>query len=158
VGLHQLDFFTVKILIEKISTCNFHIIGPCLSKKQILKLQGNKNFHYYPFLTKEEYMPMLKEADLAIFPFKRTEAMKWFGLTSKLLHFMYYNLPIVSYPTGLEGEFKDLPIHFADSPYEFLSQVQEVIAEGEKIRYNLDFEYYSCESRKNEYKKFIRTL
>ncbi|OQY37883.1 MAG: hypothetical protein B6229_07330 [Spirochaetaceae bacterium 4572_7] len=82
VGLHQLDFLTVSSLVRECSNCDFHIIGPCLSKKQVGKLEINKNFHYYPFLSKEEYMPLVKDATLAIFPFRRTESMKWFGLTS----------------------------------------------------------------------------
>jgi len=158
VGLHQLDFDTVKHLLIQIPGCQFHIIGPCLGKGQIQKLSRFENFHYYSFLTKEEYMPMLKWADLAIFPFKRTEMMKWFGLTSKFLHFMYFQLPIVSYPTGIDGEFDNLPVRFPDSKYSFADHIEEVLEEGNKIRYNLDFDYYSSSSRKEEYKRFIRTL
>lgn len=158
VGLHQLDYPTVKALAESCPSCNFHIIGPCLGKKQVKKLKQFKNFFYYPFLSKEEYMPLLKEATLAIFPFRRTESMKWFGLTSKLLHFMYFNLPIVLYPTGVEGEFDGLAVRFADSVSSFVSEVQEVLREGVKIDYDLDFDYFSSECRKEEYKSFIRKL
>lgn len=158
VGLHQLDFPTVQSLVNDCSSCNFHIIGPCLSKGQVKNLNKYENFYYYPFLSKEEYMPFLKEATLAIFPFRRTESMKWFGLTSKLLHFMYFNLPIVLFPTGVKGEFDGLPVRFADSTSEFVSQVKQVLVEDNKIQYNIDFEYYSSDSRKSEYKSFIRKL
>lgn len=158
VGLHQLDFPTVEELVSSIPDCNFHIIGPCLGKKQIKKLEQYNNFLYYPFLSKEEYLPMLRDASIAIFPFKRTEAMKWFGLTSKLLHFMYFKLPIVLYPTGVKGEFDNLPVLFAHSTAEFIQYTKEALNRGESINYNLDFEFYSSESRKNEYKEFIRTL
>lgn len=158
VGLHQLDFKTLKEILIKNPKCNVHIIGPCLGKVEIKKLSQFENFKYYPFLSKEEYMPMLKDADLAIFPFKRTEAMKWFGLTSKLLHFMYFNLPIVLYPTGFEGEFDNLPVIFADSEKEFANEVFKVLEEDKKMEYNLDFNFYSSKSRKKEYKDFIKQL
>jgi hypothetical protein len=127
VGLHQLDFLTVKALVEECPECSFHIIGPCLRKKQVRGLKNYRNFNYYDFLSKEEYMPMLKWASFAIFPFRRTESMKWFGLTSKFLHFMYFNLPIISYPTGVDGEFKNLPVYFADSIPLFVKSVKEII-------------------------------
>lgn len=158
VGLHQLDFNTVKQLLKTHTRCRFHFAGPCLRKDQISRLKKYENFHYYPFLTKEEYMPMLSKADVALFPFKRSENMKWFGLTSKFLHFMYFELPIISFPTGFEGEFDGLPVKFADSRDSFVKQTGEVLENPIRICYNLDFQYYSSESRKQEYKKFIRTL
>ncbi len=158
VGLHQLDCATVKALLKNCPLCNFHIIGPCLRKTQVRSLKRHKNFFYYPFMSKEEYMPFLRDAALAIFPFKRTKLMMWFGLTSKLLHFMYFRLPIVLYPTGLEGEFDGLPVRFADSVSDFVTEVQDVLERGGKVDYDLDFEYFSNECRKNEYKNFIRKL
>ncbi len=158
VGLHQLDFKTVQALVSECPECNFHIIGPCLGKKQIQKLNSFSNFHYYAFLSKEEYMPIIKDCDFAIFPFKRTEAMKWFGLTSKLLHFMYFKLPIVLYPTGVEGEFDGMSVKFAQSIPEFVQCVKTIISDDKKIDYNIDFEYYSGDSRKIEYKSFIKCL
>lgn len=158
VGLHQLDFQTVKELVISCNNCHFHIIGPCLGKKDIVKLEQYSNFHYYSFLSKEEYLPMLRDATLAIFPFKRTESMKWFGLTSKILHFMYFKLPVVLYPTGVEGEFDNLQVRFADSIKSFVEQVTEVLTKDEPVEYNLDFDFYSSENRKKEYKEFIRTL
>lgn len=158
VGLHQLDFPTLKDLIEKLPQLQFHIIGPCLSKKQTKKLESFENFHFYYFLPKEEYMPLLRDANLAIFPFRRTEAMKWFGLTSKLLHFMYFGLPVISYPTGFPGEFDGIPIRIAQSKEEFIVQVLVTMKENTKIDYPIDFEYFSEENRMGEYKKFIRKL
>lgn len=158
VGLHQLDYKTVQEMVNLSPDCTFHIIGPCLGKNQVKKLRQFPNFRYYPFLSKEEYMPLLRDADLAVFPFRRTPSMKWFGLTSKFLHFMYFSLPIVSYPTGMEGEFDGLPVRFAQSKNEFASEVRSVLQSGEKIQYKIDFDFYSDEKRREEYKKFIRTL
>ncbi len=158
VGLHQLDYNTVKKLLQSCPSCRFHIIGPCLVKTQVMRLKPYRNFFYYPFLNKEEYMPFLRDASLAIFPFKRTKPMRWFGLTSKFLHFMYFRLPIVSYPTGVDGEFDGLAVRFADSVPDFVTAVQDVLERGEKVDYDLDFEYFSNERRKGEYKNFIRNL
>lgn len=158
VGLHQLDFLTLKGLLVQRSDCNFYIIGPCLLKSQIKRLAKFSNFHYFPFLSKEKYMPLLRDATVAIFPFKRSEKMKWFGLTSKFLHFMYFLLPIISYPTGIKGEFKDLPVQFADSRDDFISLTMNALKKPQKIEYDIDFTYYSSNSRKNEYKEFIRKI
>ena len=158
VGLHRLDRETLEQTLSENRDCAFHIIGPCLGKSSIKSLGKHSNFRYYPFLSKEEYMPLLRDADLAIFPFVRNETMKWFGLTSKFLHFMYFHLPVVSYPTGFPGEFNDLPVEFAADKVEFSRKVTRILEKGEKVDYNLDFSYYSQESRDREYKKFIGSL
>ena len=102
-------------------------------------------------------MPVLKHADLAIFPFVRTERMKWFGLTSKFLHFMYFGLPVVSYPTGLPGEFDGLPVRFAADRRAFVNHVGEALT-GKPVSYNLDFTYYGPEARLEEYRAVVRGL
>lgn len=158
VGLHQLDYPTLKGLLIDRDDCHFHIIGPCLLKSQVKRLEAFSNFHYFPFLSKEKYMPMLRDASIAIFPFKRSDKMKWFGLTSKFLHFMYFQLRIISYPTGYEGEFKELPVLFADSKQDFISLTRKALNETKKVQYNIDFLYYSSDSRKNEYKEFIKKI
>ncbi len=71
---------------------------------------------------------------------------------------MYFKLPIISYPTGVEGEFKNLPVHFVDSIPDFVTKAEDVLTKGNQVDYNLDFDYYSSESRKKEYKNFIRNL
>ncbi|MBN2627423.1 MAG: hypothetical protein JXA95_12215 [Spirochaetales bacterium] len=158
VGLHRLDAPTLETVLIDHPDCSFHIIGPCLSKGTVKKLGRYGNFRYYPFLSKEEYMPLLRDADLAVFPFVRNESMKWFGLTSKFLHFMYFRLPIVSYPTGFPGEFDNLPVVFAENREDFSRLVGNILGKGEKIDYPIDFDYYSRESRDREYKRFIGTL
>jgi len=158
VGLHPLDFSTLAALLAFNQDTQFHIIGPCLTHREIRKLSIYQNFHYYSFLTKEKYMPLLRDADFALFPFKRTESMKWFGLTSKFLHFMYFHLPIISYPTGHEGEFEGIPVIFAQSIEDFVAKTAKVIEQKEKIEYPINFTYYSSSNRKKEYKDFIRKL
>ena len=157
VGLHALDAETLQKLLSDFPDVIFHIIGPCLRSHQKRRLKRFTNFKFTRFLPKEEYMPMLRHADLAIFPFVQTENMKWFGLTSKFLHFMYFQLPIVSFPTGLPGEFKDLPVHFANSRQDFIDHVRRALDE-KPVVYNIDFEYYSPQSRMDEYRAVVRNL
>jgi len=157
VGLHVLDEYTLKLLLQKLPRIEFHIVGPCLRSASRRRLRKYANYHEYLFLSKEEYMPMLEHGHLAIFPFVRTKAMKWFGLTSKFLHFMYFQLPIVSYPTGLPGEFDGLPVFFALSPEGFVSQVNDAIRK-KPVDYNIDFGYYSSESRMAAYRNLVKEL
>ena len=157
VGLHPLDMKTLLLLLKRLKNVDFHIIGPCLNVFQRQILRKFSNFFYEKFLAKEIYFPMLKHSDVAIFPFIRTEKMKWFGLTSKFLHFMYFKLPIVSYYTGLPGEFGKLPVKFVKDRFDFIDKVADSIME-KPVTYTVDFDYYSLRMRMNEYRKVVREL
>lgn len=157
VGLHPLDMKTLFLLLRRLRDVDFHIIGPCLNAFQRQILNFFPNFFYAKFLSKEVYMPMLKYSDVAIFPFIRTKKMKWFGLTSKFLHFMYFKLPIVSYYTGLPGEFGKLPVKFAEDRIDFVDKVANSIMK-KPIKYAVDFDYYSPRMRMNEYRQVVRDL
>lgn len=157
VGLHPLESETLRMLLERYPEIHFHVAGPCLRKTSIRKLRRFSNFKYYDYLSKEDYMPMLEHADAAMFPFVRTETMKWFGLTSKFLHFMYYRLPVVSFPTGLPGEFDDLPVYFAEDRQEFVELIGSAINQKPVI-YPLDFDYYGPDQRLNAYREIVRDM
>jgi len=157
VGLHPLDMKTLLLLLRRLKNVDFHIIGPCLNAFQRQILRFFPNFLYAKFLARETYMPMLEHSNVAIFPFVRTRKMKWFGLTSKFLHSMYFKLPIVSYATGLPGEFGELPVKFAKDRIDFADKVAGSIAE-KPITYEVDFDYYSPQMRMNEYRQVIRSL
>ena len=157
VGLHPLDMKTLLLLLRRLRAVDFHIIGPCLNvfQRQILRIFSN--FFYSRFLPKEVYMPMLKHSDVAIFPFVRTKKMRWFGLTSKFLHSMYFKLPIVSYYTGLPGEFEELPVKFAGNRTDFVDEVENSIMK-KPVTYAVNFDYYSPQMRMNEYRQVVRDL
>jgi len=157
VGLHPLDTRTLLLLLRRLRNVDFHIIGPCLNTFQRRILRFLPNFIYAKFLPKEIYMPMLKHSSVAIFPFIRTKKMKWYGLTSKFLHSMYFKLPIVSYATGLPGEFEKLPVKFAKNRSDFVDKVADSLME-KPITYAVDFDYYSPRVRMNEYRKIVRDL
>jgi len=157
VGLHPLDIKTLLLLLRRLKNIDFHIIGPCLNIFQRQILRVFPNFFYTRFLPKEAYMPMLKHSNVAIFPFIRTKEMKWFGLTSKFLHFMYFKLPIVSYLTGLPGEFGELPVKFAKDRIDFVDKVAESIVE-KPVTYAVDFDYYSPPMRMSKYRQAVRSL
>lgn len=155
VGLHALDAKTLEACLKAYPGITFHCVGPCLSKGRVKRLSRWDNFRFYPFLPPDRYMPMLKFADLAFFPFVRSEAMKWFGLTSKFLHFMYFRLPIVTWPTGLPGEFEGLPVIFAADREDFVRKVGDAAGSG-PVAYAVDFNHYSAAEREREYRQFIR--
>jgi hypothetical protein len=154
-GLHALDYPTVRLLVKSFPGINFHCVGPCLSQREVSRLSHFRNFRFYRFLPPAEYMPMLKFADLAFFPFVRSEAMKWFGLTSKFLHFMYFRLPIVTWPTGIPGEFENLTVYFAADRKDFAEKTGLAAASG-PVAYDIDFHRYSAAEREREYRTFIR--
>jgi len=157
IGLHPLDMKTLSSLLKRLRNVDFHVIGPCLNVFQRHILSLFPNFFYEKFLPKEAYMPMLKNSDVAILPFIRTKKMKWFGLTSKFLHFMYFKLPIVSYPTGFPGEFGKLPVKFAEDRVDFVNKVADSIMK-KPVTYAVDFDYYSPRMRMNEYRQLVRNL
>jgi hypothetical protein len=158
VGLHRLDVNTLKIILEKNPHIDFHLVGPCLGTIQGKLLRKKyANFFFHGFLERSSFLPMIKYADLAFFPFRRSESMKWYGLTSKYLHFMYFNLPIVSYPTGLPGEFDGLPVYFAKDAEEFSFLVSKALG-LKPLHYNIDFENYSERSRLREYCRLVEEI
>jgi len=157
VGLHPLDMRTLLLLLKRLRNVDFHIIGPCLNAFQRWILRFFPNFLYAKFLPRETYMPMLKHSSVAVFPFLRTKKMKWYGLTSKFLHSMYFKLPIVSYVTGLPGEFEKLPVKFAKDRSDFVDKVADSLME-KPVTYAVDFDYYSPRVRMNEYRKVVRSL
>ena len=158
VGLMKLDFKTLQLLCVQNSKVNIHIFGSCLKKWEVVKLNKSKNFSFHGFQPREKYLSYIKFADIAIFPFKKTEGMKWTGFTTKYLNFMYFNLPIVSFLTGDKSEFDSMGVQFADTPTEFAKIVKDVLRKGEKGNAEIDFKFYSHEERKKEYMKFIDSL
>lgn len=158
VGLTKLDYKTIKTICMENPELDTHIFGACLNKKDLLKLRKLKNFHYYGFQPRDMYLSYIKYADVAIFPFKAWDAMKWVGFTTKYLNFMYYNLPIVSYLTGERSEFEGMGVHFAVDPDDFSKKISDILISGERGNAQIDFHFFSHGERKKEYKDFISSL
>lgn len=158
VGLTKLDVNTLKNICIKITHLNVHIFGSCLTNLDLLKLRNIKNLFYYGFKPKEEYLKYIKYADVAIFPFKDWDGMKWVGFTTKYLNFMYYQLPIVSYLTGDKSEFDGMGVYFASDENDFVEKIVEIIKSPEKVDSGIDFNFYSHTQRIKEYKEFINSL
>ena len=158
VGLSKLDIITLKTISNESPKLNIHIFGDCLKKTDLWKLKKFNNIFYYGFQNQEKYLSYIKYADVAIYPFKKTDGMKWAGFTSKHLNFMYYNLPIISYLTGEKSEFDGMGVHFAENAHDFALKVSKVIESKERGQANIDFHFFSHEERKKEYKEFINSL
>jgi len=158
VGLTKLDVSTIKEVCKTNPDLNLHIFGACLKKVDLLKLKNIQNFYYYGFQPREKYLSFIKFADVAVFPFKDWDGMKWVGFTTKYLNFMYFKLPIVSYLTGEKCEFDGMGVHFAENAQDFAEKVSEVIRTEERGSSNIDFHFFSHEERKKEYKQFINSL
>lgn len=150
LGLAPIDYRTLDYVSSFHLDVEFHIIGnTCLSYFESRKLRKKKNIFVHGYMSPEKYLPYVKNADFAIVPYKKTK-VKFFGLTSKYLLFMYFNLPIVSYykPLDIE-EFGNLPVLFASNIDEFSKQI-DVAKKMGKINYDIDFSYYSYKGRKKE--------
>jgi hypothetical protein len=158
VGATKLDPPTLQTLCEDNPEGHIHIFGKCLTPIEEKRLAKLPNFHNHGFQPREIYLAYLKYAHAAIFPFKPWSAMKYVGFTSKYLNFMYYELPVVSYKTGFPGEFDGTFVRFADNKDEFSKLVKETFLEKTRVKTELDFEFFSHESRKKEYKEFISRL
>ena len=158
VGLTKLDVNTLSIICSKIPHLNVHIFGACLTRLDQWRLRNIKNIFYYGFQPKEIYLPYIKYANVAIFPFKDWDGMKWVGFTTKYLNFMYYKLPIVSYLTGEKSEFDGMGVYFAADENDFANTVSKIIESPKKVDSGIDFKFFSHAQRKREYREFINTL
>ncbi len=156
VGLTKLDRPTLEKICLVNKNMDVHIFGNCIAPWNLKKLNKIENFYYHGFEPRDIYLSHIKFADVAIFPFKPWDAMEWVGFTSKYLNFMYFKLPIVSYLTGELSEFDGMGVLFPKTAEEFALTVKDVIAKGEKVESNIDFNFYSHPQRKAEYKEFIK--
>ncbi len=157
VGLTPLDSQTIEALCLSRKDVDFHIFGNCMKPWEVRKLRKHENFRFYGFRSRDEYLPYLANADAAIFPFKRTRAMRHVGFTTKYLNFMYFRLPIVSYLTGDKEEFTRYPIWLPENSEAFCRDFNEAMEAG-SISYDVDFDFFSQEGRKREYETFISGL
>jgi hypothetical protein len=153
-GLTPLDRETVEHLLDNSPDLEFHFLGTCFQKKAVKALSRFKNFHYYGFQPPEFYGPMIQYSDIAIIPYAKVKAVSWMGFTSKYMVYMYFGLPIVSYPTGRPGEFDPYPeVLFAKDKESFLKQVKANV--NKKPKYRIDFNFYTKESIKKDFQKYF---
>jgi hypothetical protein len=158
VGLTKLDVPTLKHISVTLPQLNLHIFGDCLSKIDLWQVRHLSNIFYHGFQPKEKYLPYIKFASLAIFPFKNWAGMKWVGFTTKYLNFLYFKLPVVSYLTGEESEFDGTGVIFARDKIDFARKIKKILETNDRSVVNLNFDFFSHASRKAEYLKFIRSL
>ena len=157
VGIKMLDVKTLKEICLKNPNLKVHIFGTCLTKLDLLRLRKIKNFFYYGFQPREKYLPFIKYADVAICPYKDWYGMKA-GFTTKYLNFMYFKLPIVSYSAGQESEFAGMGVYFVSGAEEFADKVSQIIRSKEKVNLKIDFNFFSHNERKKEYRQLINSL
>jgi hypothetical protein len=155
LGYTPIDFKTVDYLCEMHKDVFFNIIGDCLKKSEINKLRRHSNFKYYGPLSSKKYLPIIKFSDYGIMPFKDWTALKHIGLNSKFLLFMKYGLAIVSYYVGETNEFSNIPIIFCGNKVEFSEALRKLKLKSERMKYDIDFGFYSAGGRMEEYLEHI---
>ncbi|NUU97735.1 glycosyltransferase [Marinitoga sp. 1138] len=160
IGYTPLDYETIEYICKNNKNINIHIIGKGLSRNEIKKLSKKyDNFYHHGILSSYEYNNFLKFSDVAIVPYSlKYSPIEYIGLNSKYLNFMYYSLPIISYRVGQLEEFNGLPVHFVDSKKEFLNKLNFLFENRRKIKYKIDFNYFSKQGRLKEYITFIENL
>lgn len=152
VGYARIDSSVVNQLCRAFRFIDFHIIGKCISRSDLRTLGKLKNFHYHGNLHPVEYTPYISNADFAFVPYHSDlSVIRWSGLTSKYLIFMYYGLPIVSSIVGFQEEFEDLKVIFASSVDEFVRSVGKVVCSNfAKINYDINWERFCKQGRFKE--------
>ncbi len=147
MGYTKINALTVIKAAEENPDCEFHIIGDCISRKERSKIMKNfDNVFFYGDMPSSNYIRYIRYADFAFIPYSNLPTLKYLGLHGKLLLFMFFGLPIVSYKLGLIDRSDVL---FASTLDEFLLKIK-VAKNMPKIRYQIDWEYFSTEGRKKE--------
>lgn len=159
VGFARIDYNTLELSSIEHPDVNFHIIGDrCLKAAEIKKLKQRDNVFIHGFMLPGEYIPYVANADFAIVPYSKSSLHNYYvGLTSKFLLFMYFGLPIVSYPPKVIEEFNQLPVLFANTEKEFSEKITSAKSLG-KIQYSIDFYHYSYDGRKKELLMFLKNF
>jgi len=157
LGFSRIDYKTLELISKYNKDCDFHIIG---TKPEnfltLLKLKKIQNLHFYGYMKPYDYIRYIKYADFGIVPYlKKWNPIRYIGLNSKYLLYMYFSLPIVSYKVGIQEEFKGLPVFFANSYEDFLEQVNSA-KNMPKIHYNIDFSFLSRSGRKKELLEILK--
>lgn len=155
VGYSPIDSVTLDEIASKHRDVEFHIIGNCLSWKELRRLLNkNDNLTFHGNMPPNEYIRYVKYADFAIVPYANKPILKYVGLNGKFLLFMFFGLPIVSYETKF---IKDgyLSILTAKSAEEFSEKVNIAKKMG-RIIYDIDWDYYSSSGRKKELSGILR--
>jgi hypothetical protein len=159
MGLAPVDTSTLDYLCSQHHNVAFHIMGPCIKKKNSLKkLTRHSNFTYYGYTNPTEYLPRLKYSDFAIVPYAPWPGIDHVGFTTKYLYFMYFNLPIVTFKRGHHPELALYGIKEAENKEDFSRIVGKLKENHAKINYKVNWNYFSSEGRENEYRNYIRTI
>ncbi|OQX28471.1 MAG: hypothetical protein B0D92_08725 [Spirochaeta sp. LUC14_002_19_P3] len=156
-GLAPLDTDCLRVLGGDFPGVTFHLFGTGIRGSRHW-LRRCPNIVHYGFVSQDTFLPYLANADVYIFPFKRSERMNNVGLTSKHLTAMRFGLPIISFPMGPAEEFEGMFINFCADSAEFSRALGRMVQERPRLRYNIPWEKFSSESILQEYVHFIETL
>ena len=157
LGYSKIDYETIDYICLN-GNFNVHIIGTALSKYNIKKLKRKyTNFFHYGIMNSNSYNKYLKYADAAIVPYEKADYLKYIGLNSKYLNYMFFKLPIISYHVGQMQEFKNFEVFFVDNKKDFLKKIEENI--GRKINYNeMVLLKYSKDEKIKEYQEYFNKI
>lgn len=155
MGLAPLDFPAVNYLVQNHPEVHFHILGQAFSKKQNRQLEAQGNFTYHGFVPAHVYNPILQYSDFAFIPYGQVKAISWMGFTSKYMNYMFFGLPILSFPTGRPGDFGDIPVKFVKNAQEMSQAIQALGPSPERLDYRFDFSHYSKVAIKKDYREFF---
>ncbi|SHF00486.1 Glycosyl transferases group 1 [Marinitoga hydrogenitolerans DSM 16785] len=153
-GLFELDWNYIITLAKSIPEVNIHIFGPYKNKK----IKKFKNIHLYGFMSHNKILPYVKYSDTCLLPYKNDkEKLKFVGITSKILTYMYFEKIIISTPYEGSELLKEFGILIPENLDDFIKISKKIInSKNLKIKYDINFEKYKTSTKKEEFINIIK--
>jgi hypothetical protein len=155
IGMFPIDWNYIIYLVENTSI-QVHIFGLIKIPKYFAK-NTYPNLNLYGYIPHNELLPYIKYADCCLLPYaNKPEYLINFGLTSKVLLYMYYKKAIVSTPYIHIENLRDYPIIIAKNKIDFAKVIIENL--DKEVFYNIDFSNFTMEKKIEEYKNLLKEV
>lgn len=158
-GLFNINITIIKKIAEAFKNVKIHIIGPYNKYKNLEKYYTNIKF--YGYIEYEKVLNYIKYADLCLIPYKNSERLNYFGITSKIFVFLYFNKIIINYSKKYKIELDCKNIINCSSFKDLYNIINIEINKKQDLNYIIDnkistlLKIYSKENRKEELIKIM---
>ncbi|GAB6190222.1 hypothetical protein JCM30566_19650 [Marinitoga arctica] len=154
-GLFDIDWDYIATLAKSIPEVNIHIFGPYKKNKMI---KNFKNIYMYGFVPHNDILPYIKYSDACLLPYKNNrKKLKFVGITSKILTYMYFEKYIITTPYEGSNQLKKFGILISKNPENFVEISKKIInSKNKKIKYNINFEKYKSKNKKKQFINLIK--
>jgi len=156
-GLFPIDLKVVTTAARALPAVMFHIIGPVVSRitaRRIMRRCPNIVFH--GFMPQERALPLIANASVAIVPYRPSPRLEFAGLTSKLLLFMYYGLPIVALSRQEAKSLSNVGVDVCRKVEDFIDRVRYYTEQKIHKVYNISLSRYNRDNRVQELLRILK--